>query len=264
MNHYLSSREMSLLDEQKTLVYKKSSTDKKTSIDKHSTSDTETTKVKANPQLKPKPQDDINLLEQKEHSAKKVLKFLGILLTTILIPVILSAYEDTTDKWIQNLFKNNETKPVAASSEQVNLKSDEATLIKLNQLAYNGRIINCELPLGTSEQTLRYKWGEPDYVSKLGLINYWNYKERHIVIGVYNNRMIDIRSMDPELQKLTLDQIKKTGKPDKEYAHMNLDQHFLVYNMGKYKLRMVFPKPTEQGPSPQLINISLVDINYDN
>lgn len=257
---------MSLLDEQKTLVYKKSNTDKKTDIDRKSSSDTETTKVESN-QPKQKPQDDISPMEQKESSNKKlllILKFAGILLTTILIPIILSAYEDTTDKWIQNLFGNNETKPVSASSEQVNLKSDEATLIKLNQLAYNGRTINCELPLGTSDQTLRYKWGEPDYISKLGLINYWNYKERHIVIGVYNSRMIDIRSTDPELLKLTLDQIKKTGKPNKEYDHMNLDQHFLVYNMGKYKLRMVLPKPTKQVPSPNLINISLVDINYDN
>jgi hypothetical protein len=146
----------------------------------------------------------------------------------------------------------------------MNLKSDEATLVKLNQLAHNGRIIDCEFPLGTSEQTLHQKWGEPDYISKLGLIEYWNYKERHIVIGVYNNRIIDIRSMDPKLQKLTLEQLKKIGKPDEEYDHMNLDQHFLVYIMGNYKLRMVFPKPTEQVPSPNLINISLVDMNYDN
>jgi beta-N-acetylhexosaminidase len=204
----------------------------------------------------------------KEGSKKERLqmfaKIFGILLTTILIPVILSTYQDTTTKWIKNLFSGKETNQVSATSTQGNLKSDEATLIKLNQLANNGKMINCEFSLGTNEQILLQQWGKPDYISKVGLIEYWDYKEHHITIGVYKSRMIDIRSVAPELLKLTLGQLKDTGKPDDEYDHMNLDQHFLVYNMGKYKLRMIFPKPTQQVPSPHLIKVSLVDLNYSN
>jgi beta-N-acetylhexosaminidase len=132
----------------------------------------------------------------------------------------------------------------------------------LNQLSYNGRIPKCEFPLGTSKEALLQKWGEPDYKSDVGMIEYWEYKDHHIIIGVHKNRMIDIRSFDPVLQKITLEQVEEANKPDEEYDHMSLNQHFVVYNMGKYKLRMIFPKPTPEISSPNLINISLVDINY--
>ncbi|WP_338055334.1 DUF4309 domain-containing protein [Shimazuella alba] len=92
-------------------------------------------------------------------------------------------------------------------------------------------------------------------------MEYWEYK-RHMIIGIHKNRIIDIRYFNPILQKITLEQLKDAGIPDKEYDHMNLDQHFVVYHMGKYKLRMVFPKPTADVPSPNLISVSLVDINY--
>lgn len=195
---------------------------------------------------------------------KLIMKLVGILLSTIIIPIILSAYQEQTSQWVHHLFADNKTKKPPITPNQGKLQSVDEILIKLNQLAHNGRIINCDFSLGTSKQELLQKWGNSTDQSKNGLIEYWNYKERHITLGVYKNRLIDIRSFDPLLQKLTLGQVKESGKPDKEYDHMNLDQHFIVYHMGNYKLRMVFPKPTINDPSPHLINISLVDINYSN
>lgn len=205
--------------------------------------------------------------EGKEKNARKkfewILKIVGILLSTILIPVILSAYQDTTNTWVHDLFNKKETtKKSPVPTNQGNLQSDEAILIQLNQLANSGKIIKCDFALGTQIQDIIQKWGEPDSIDHVGVIEYWNYKNHHIVLGVYTDRLIDIRSFDPVLQKLTLKQIIKSGKPDKEYNHMSLDQHFVVYNIGKYKLRMIFPKPTENVPSPNMINISLVDTNY--
>lgn len=195
---------------------------------------------------------------------QRIIKWIGMLCGTILVPVILAAYEDTTNQWIHNLFSGKETKNTSTVSNQGNLQSDEAILLKLSQLGNHGKIINCDFSLGTSEQVLLQKWGKPDYKDNIGLIEYWNYKERYITFGVYKNLLIDIRSDDPMLQKLTLEKLKEARKPDKEYDHMSLNQHFIVYNMGKYKLRMVFPKPTKKVPSPNLISISLVDINYPN
>ncbi len=205
--------------------------------------------------------------DKKEPRVKKrlewILKIGGILLSTILIPIILSAYQDTTNNWVHNLFNKKEpTKKVSATSNQGNLHSDEAILIKLNQLANSGKIIKCDFALGTQIQDITQKWGQPDSVDHVGVIEYWNYKKQHIVFGVYKDQLIDIRSFDPILQKLTLKQILESGKPNKEYNHTSLDQHFLVYNIGNYKLRLIFPKPTEDVPSPHMINISLVDTNY--
>jgi hypothetical protein len=266
---------MSCLEEKKTLTDEISSSEKKETKDEINSDTKVTIAEKKHSNIKTPSEEashsDIKTMNEtsapeKQNSAKKrfqrSLKFLGIIITTVLIPVILSAYQDTTSKWIKNLFGGTNTNSVSATPNQKKLQSDEAILIKLNQLSYNGRIPNCEFPLGTSEETLLQKWGEPDYKSDVGMVEYWEYKNYHMIIGIHKNRIIDIRSFDPVLQKITLGQLKEAGKPDKEYDHMSLNQHFIIYHMGKYKLRMIFPKPTAEAPSPNLINVSLVDINY--
>jgi hypothetical protein len=268
---------MSYLEDKKTHIDKIGPVDKKTHIDKIGLVDKKTHIDEIGLVDKKTHIDEIGPVDKKTHideigitgkktsvgeRLKRIFKLVGILLSTILVPIILSAYQDNTNQWVQNLFSGKETKNTPSTSNQGKLQSDDAILIKLNQLAHNGKIINCDFSLGTNEQVLYKKWGKPDYKAKIGLIEYWDYKERHIIFGVYKNRLIDIRSFDPLLQKFTLKQLEESGEPDIEYDHMNLDQHFTVYKIGKYKLRMVFPKPTKKVPSPNLINISLVDINY--
>ena len=129
-------------------------------------------------------------------------------------------------------------------------------------LAKEGKVVGIPFNSGkTKKQEVHNKWGEPNQTTDTASGRYEEYKNRNVVIGYLGEIVSDIRSSDPELQKIRQNEIKLTcGEPDeiryfKDETH---DQIILVYQVNPLtELKWILPKPTDQEPNPKVDHISV-------
>ena len=129
-------------------------------------------------------------------------------------------------------------------------------------LSKEGKVPNISFVSGKTEwKEVNNEWGKSDDMSDTAKGRYEEYERHHSTIGYVDQTVNDIRSFDPELQKISLDEIKETGgEPDaiRYYKDSTYDQMILVYHAtSSTDLLWVLPKPTEQEPNPRVHHISL-------
>ncbi|WP_274363637.1 beta-N-acetylhexosaminidase [Paenibacillus thermotolerans] len=125
-----------------------------------------------------------------------------------------------------------------------------------------GKVPNISFVSGKTERKeVNHEWGNSDHISETAKGRYEEYASQHATIGYADQTVNDIRSYDPELQHISLHEIKKNGgEPDaiRYYKDSTYDQMILVYHATvSSDLLWVLPKPTEQEPNPKVHHISL-------
>ncbi|QCJ44577.1 beta-N-acetylhexosaminidase [Bacillus sp. S3] len=113
----------------------------------------------------------------------------------------------------------------------------------------------------TGWKEVNKKWGKSDDISETAKGRYEEYESHHATIGYAEQTVNDIRSYDPELQNISLNEIEKIGgEPDaiRYYKDSTQNQMILVYHAtSSTDLLWVLPVKTEQEPNPKVDHISL-------
>ncbi|MDR7237598.1 beta-N-acetylhexosaminidase [Neobacillus drentensis] len=199
---------------------------------------------------------------------KPILKplILSILLFLIILVVVIYVFDKDRDgkqSTTENSQQSVEPSPntPAELGESKNQKLHDY-ISELFSLAKEGKVVGIPFDSGKAKkQEVHNKWGEPNQTTDTASGRYEEYKNRNVVIGYLGEIVSDIRSYDPELQKIRQNEIKLTcGEPDeiryfKDETH---DQIILVYQVNPLtELKWILPKPTDQEPNPKVDHISV-------
>ncbi|WP_299512025.1 beta-N-acetylhexosaminidase [uncultured Rummeliibacillus sp.] len=125
-----------------------------------------------------------------------------------------------------------------------------------------GKVPNIPFVSGkTAWQEVNKKWGKSDSVTEAAKGRYEGYESHQSTIGYAGKTVNDLRSYDSELQKISLNDIKKVGgEPDaiRYYKDKTHNQMILVYHAStSTELLWVLSNTTEQEPNPKVDHISL-------
>ncbi|SFE58973.1 protein of unknown function [Paenibacillus catalpae] len=125
-------------------------------------------------------------------------------------------------------------RPYAASSTATaeTIAKQKKKVQALYKLAKRGKMEGVKYPVHTTViDKVEKDWGKPDKTVWSGKGNYWTYKSRKVIFGFNKGSQIfEVRSSDPELQKLTRKSIEQAlGKPDSpSYDDNNLYYSYSV------------------------------------
>ncbi|MDF2681539.1 MAG: hypothetical protein K0R47_2729 [Brevibacillus sp.] len=129
----------------------------------------------------------------------------------------------------------------ASPTAPVAPKGDEL-LNTIRKQAEKGAVINSPYTVETTVfDDVEKAWGAPDRTDYVNGLSYATYTKRGVVFG-YNKGMqvVDIRSLDPNIQKITLAEIEqKWGKPNRvsEFG----GQQIYTYDVtDKYQVKFIF------------------------
>lgn len=125
-----------------------------------------------------------------------------------------------------------------------------------------GKVPNIPFVSGkTAWQEVNKKWRKSDSVTEAAKGRYEGYESHQSTIGYAGKTVNDLRSYDSELQKISLNDIKKVGgEPDaiRYYKDKTHNQMILVYHAStSTELLWVLSNTTEQEPNPKVDHISL-------
>lgn len=172
--------------------------------------------------------------------------------------------EDTINKSVYKILSlkqkyklnNNKVQPVNVTNLNKQIKkavsfNNETSNIQYSLLknistkANEGKIINAEFNvLNTNIDSIKKKWGKEDssvYVAAAkGTYN--TYSKRNVVVGYQKSHLIfELRSFDPQLKSLTINNIKNYfGSPSSEVTTSN-NEKIITYSIGAKKLKFVLP-----------------------
>lgn len=135
----------------------------------------------------------------------------------------------------------------------------EQEVEEMMKLAAEGRVAHSDFAVehGLMDDVEK-EWGEPDKDEFAGQGMYATYEKRHIVFG-YNKGMqlFDVRSDDPEVQKLTLEDVVKALGKSKDVRETGGDAIYVYKASPDYELKFIVPKPTAKNPNPHVDHISV-------
>ncbi|MFC4799500.1 beta-N-acetylhexosaminidase [Neobacillus sp. GCM10023253] len=199
-------------------------------------------------------------MKRKRDSRNKLRIFTILLLMFALIIGVYYAIKENDSEQTPGKEGTIITKP--SDTKKDNQNSNEKLIDETFSLSKESKVPNIPFVSGkTGWKEVNKEWGKPDNVSETAKGRYEEYKSHHSTIGYAGNTVNDIRSYDSELQKITLNEIKKTGgEPDdiRYYKDSTHDQMILVYHANtSTDLLWVLPKTTEQEPDPKVDHISL-------
>lgn len=144
----------------------------------------------------------------------------------------------------------------SSTSNAVKPDSQEALLNEISQLAAQGKVINNEFPVDTTNiETVKAKWGNPDQESYIAAAKgtYSTYTQHSAAFGFNKGmQLFDVRSYDNSIKELTRSKVQAVlGTPVN--VHNYATEDMLVYKAGeKYQLLFIFPKANQQTPDPKL------------
>ncbi|WGG46605.1 beta-N-acetylhexosaminidase [Rossellomorea sp. DA94] len=132
--------------------------------------------------------------------------------------------------------------------------------------AKEGRVPHISIVSGqTRMEDVTEMWGNPDHSVQIQNDTYNDFIRHGVTIGVSENTVYDVRSFDPGIQEIHLNQVKGfSGPPDevKYYQDKTHDQIILIYNVNSlYQLKWIFPKATPDNPNPKLDHISVLALD---
>ncbi|WHY85811.1 beta-N-acetylhexosaminidase [Neobacillus novalis] len=169
--------------------------------------------------------------------------------------------EQTTQGKESPIITNPSGKKIEDSKKN-QISSLEKLVKETFSLSKEGKVLNISFVSGKAEwKEVNQEWGKSDHISETAKGRYEEYESHHASIGYADQTVNDIRSYDPELQNISLNEIEKTGgEPDaiRYYKDSTHDQMILVYHAtASTDLLWVLPVKTEQEPNPKVDHISL-------
>ncbi|PGY12096.1 beta-N-acetylhexosaminidase [Bacillus sp. AFS031507] len=190
---------------------------------------------------------------------------LSILSFLIILVVVIYAFDK--DRGVKQSTNVNSKPPQTSTdgpTESVEDKNEQlhAYSREIFSLSKEGKVVNIPFISGkTKIKAVHNEWGKPNQTTETASGRYEEYEDRNVVIGYLGEVVSDIRSYDPELQKIPQSEIKLTcGKPDeiRSYKDDTHDQIILVFQVTPLtELKWILPKPTDQEPNPKVDHISV-------
>lgn len=140
--------------------------------------------------------------------------------------------------------------------------SQNELLENIKTLAADGKIINCDYPVKTSNiYTIEDTLGKADssnwVTSAKGM--YSTYSKHNVVFGSNKGgRVFEVRSLDSRLNKISLSMVKKKfGTPQHDVKTGG--EEIIGYVISKdFKILFVFPEPTTSTPNPFMSHYSVL------
>ena len=192
-----------------------------------------------------------------------ILSILSFLIILVVVIYVFDKDRDGKQSTTENSQQSVEPSPntPAKLGESKNQKLHDY-INELFSLAKEGKVVGIPFDSGKAKKQEVYnKWGEPNQTTETASGRYEEYKNRHVVIGYLGEIVSDIRSYNPELQKIRQNDIKKAGGEPNQiryYKDETQDQIILVYQVNPLtELKWILPKPTEQEPNPKVNHISV-------
>ncbi|MCD2346109.1 YjgB family protein [Clostridium guangxiense] len=157
--------------------------------------------------------------------------------------------------------KNNVPESSEKQKNQNNALQNEL-LESIKKFAVQGKIINCEYPVKTTNvYSVEEKWGKADssnwVTSAKGM--YSTYLKHSVIFGSNKGAQVfEVRSLDSKLNKISLSMVKeKFGVP--EHKVLANGEEIIGYVVSKeFKILFVFPKPTKNVPNPFMRHYSVL------
>ena len=200
-------------------------------------------------------------MHRKRFSWKKLLLIFTIPLLTLALFMAVYAIKENKKTPAKEktviTYHPTDKKTADLGDEQISkLVEDTFSLSKV------GKVPNIPFVSGkTAWQEVNKKWGKSDSVTEAAKGRYEGYESHQSTIGYAGKTVNDLRSYDSELQKISLNDIKKVGgEPDaiRYYKDKTHNQMILVYHAStSTELLWVLSNTTEQEPNPKVDHISL-------
>ncbi|MGG3469784.1 beta-N-acetylhexosaminidase [Neobacillus pocheonensis] len=166
-----------------------------------------------------------------------------------------------------NVGNLNDQLTKAISNTSTTNITNSKLLLNLATKAKEGSIINADFHLkSTTVDEVRKIWGKEDKTEYVAAAKgtYCTYSQKHVVVA-YNKgqQLFEIRSYDPSLKALTIEDIKHYfGSPKTDVKTSNKEE-IISYTVGTNTLKFVFPTGTQTMylDHYSLYNASLVNNN---
>ncbi|WP_258262665.1 beta-N-acetylhexosaminidase [Rossellomorea sp. SC111] len=169
---------------------------------------------------------------------------------------------------------DNKTQTGITSSDQTVQPADipstqKESIHNVISSAKEGRVPNVPIVSGqTRMEEVTEMWGNPDHSVQIQNDSYHDFIHHGVTVGVSENTVYDVRSFDPGIQEIHLNQVKGfSGDPDevKYYQDKTHDQIILIYNVNSlYQLKWIFPKATTDNTNPKVDHIAVLALDKSN
>ncbi|MGM0852869.1 MAG: beta-N-acetylhexosaminidase [Bacillota bacterium] len=159
--------------------------------------------------------------------------------------------------------KNRDQNQPAEHSSEENESSSAASIKEVVSAAKEGKVPNIPITAGlTQMDDITDKWGKPDNSVQAEAGIYEDFSKHSTTVGFKDNVIFDVRSFDPALQQIRLNDIKEvSGNPDatKHYQDASHDQVIFIYDVNSlYQLKWILPKPSTENKNPKVDHISVI------
>ncbi len=199
-------------------------------------------------------------MNKQRTSRLKLFIFTILLLILALVIGINVLKEKSLVKEESNITDHNSGKPLDLDKDEISKL--EELVKKTFSLAKEGKVPNISFVSGKTQwKEVNEQWGKSNHISETAEGRYEEYENRQVTLGYTHDIVNDIRNYNPELQAISLKEIKKIGgEPDdlRYYKDSNYDQIILVYHVTtSTDLLWVLPRPTDKEPNPKVDHSSL-------
>lgn len=199
-------------------------------------------------------------MNKQRTSRLKLFIFTVLLLILALVIGIRVLKEKSSVKEEPNITDHNSGKPLDLDKDEISKL--EELVKKTFSLAKEGKVPNISFVSGKTQwKEVNEQWGKSNHISETAEGKYEEYKNRQVTLGYTHDIVNDIRNYNPELQAISLKEIKKIGgEPDdfRYYKDSTYDQIILVYHVTtSTDLLWVLPRPTDKEPNPKVDHSSL-------
>jgi peptidoglycan-N-acetylglucosamine deacetylase len=182
-------------------------------------------------------------------------KFIGVFLTFIICILALMGCSP---------FQNDHPNPPKENQQQENISNNSSPVTHIFELAKSGKVqsIGFAAHINTFLEVEKH-WGPPISIDKVENSYYAAYPSKNIVIGYNENKtIIDIRSYEKSLHKLTFSQIQgDLGEPT--YTRLvNNDQIYGYKVNNQFELRFIIPKSKGKVDHISILSPSDVTVPY--
>jgi beta-N-acetylhexosaminidase len=193
-------------------------------------------------------------------SYKKII-YLLLSLTLILITLNYFFIEKNRD---QNQPSEHSSQEDPAPAEEDD-SSPGSSIKEVVSAAEEGKVPNIPITAGlTKRDDITDKWGKPDHSVQAEAGIYEDFSKYSTTVGFKDNVIFDVRSFDPALQQIRLNDIKEvSGNPDatKYYKDASHDQVIFIYDVNSlYQLKWILPKPSTENKNPKVDHISVISL----
>jgi beta-N-acetylhexosaminidase len=187
-------------------------------------------------------------------SYKKII-YLLLSLTFILITLNYFFIEKNRDP-------NHSSQEDSAHTEE-DESSPGSSIKEVLSAAKEGKVPNIPITAGmTQMDEITDKWGKPDNSVQTEAGIYQDFSNHSTTVGSKDNVIFDVRSFDPVLQQIRLNDIKEvSGNPNatKYYQDASHDQIIFIYDVNSfYQLKWILPKPSIENKNPKVDHISVI------